>query len=77
MINPNEPAFPMLETDNPGHRFGMTVRCELAKAAMQGLLANPNTDTDNYDGLALCQDAVHMADYMIAALNAADTKGEK
>lgn len=74
MINPNNPAFPVVDY---GHSEaagdGMTIRCELAKAAMQGLLANPN----EYSVESTINSAVEYADALIAALNAADTKGEK
>lgn len=72
MINPNEPAFPFQEIP-AGHKQpnpGMTIRCELAKAAMQGLLANPN----EYSVESTINSAVEYADALIAALNAADTK---
>ncbi len=58
-IDPNCQAFP-----GPGAGdYGLTIRAEFAKAAMQGLLAG------GYQPFAVAAIAVQQADALIAALN--------
>ncbi len=59
-IDPNCQAFP-----GPGAGdYGLTIRAEFAKAAMQGLLANPLVSSGG-----VAEYAVQQADALIAALN--------
>ena len=71
----NEPAFPAEEVHGDGvqqvkRHLGLTVREEFIKAAMEGLLAAPNT------GLTYAQvaeNAIRQADTVIEAMQAPAT----
>jgi len=65
-INDGGPAFPHLETTSRGEPYhdhlGMTLRDYFAAAALQGSIANPNSN-GNWEDFAL--DAYRYADAML------------
>ena len=62
-------AFPRVVTDNFAEvATGMTLRIYIASAAMQSLLANPNTEPAAAESIA--QAAYIIADAMLAASGA-------
>lgn len=74
-IDPNDPAYPTPnnEFNDDGHPCpvtygGMSIRAEFAKAAMIGLLSNPEFGLDN-NARVIADEAVAQADALIAALN--------
>lgn len=85
MTHPNEPAMPTFEYD-PSIKaqtqisIGLTKREELAKAAMQGIAANPELvkllrvlpESQRHQYIA--ETALKTADALIAALNANPSK---
>lgn len=75
-IDPNAPAYPsgFAETDReyerPAHEPGLTILAEMAKAAMQGILSNPNWEpTVIADEHQVAHSALRYADALITALN--------
>lgn len=72
MTNPNDPAFPAEpKTQNyMGITYrGMTKREEFAKAAMQGLCANPDEHIGNASPELRAKWACNEADALIAELS--------
>lgn len=67
MIDPNEPAFPIIQL-SPAH--GMSIRTYLAAQAMQGLLACSQEPNGGFrTGADLSKQCVNHADWLIDALN--------
>lgn len=82
MTNPNDPASPIFRTSDYSQDItctspGLTKREEFAKAAMQGLCANPYLSKQGVDmqvsgdeyRTRLATEAILQADALIAALN--------
>jgi hypothetical protein len=73
MINGDHPAFPCGYDDTYGsHMTGMSIRVEIAKAMMQGLLANPGgpIQANGMSGWAFCNCKIE--DVAALAVGAAD-----
>lgn len=76
-INPNDPAFPVVEqgTAFESVSTGLTIRAELAARAMQGICSSLNEKyasggrIDRIDAMSFAQDAIRCADALIAELN--------
>ena len=60
------PAFPCTMPENCDSFKGMSLRCYIATAALQGLIACPGIESDGYTGMA--EWAVEYADALIAEL---------
>lgn len=78
MITGNEPINPMHpdSSGNDSDRIGLTIRQEFARSAMQGILSNHDYTTtlsSKFSGeefnRAVANDAIHLADTLIAELN--------
>lgn len=66
-LDPNEPAYPMREPTSSDN-YGLSVRAEFAKAALQGLLANPLVLEVQCDH-EITERATKLADLLLIALN--------
>lgn len=67
----SEPAYPC---DGPNCvAYGLTIRQEFAKAAMQGLLANPQEEAWHSTAERIARIAIEHADALLAALAKQDT----
>ena len=67
-MNPTDPAFPVPPM-TPKHQGGMDLRTYMATHILQGFMsATDPTDCPKFDDLA--DDAVRLADALIARLNA-------
>ncbi len=78
-IDPNAPAYPFVAPTRRASSPGLTIRAEMAKAAMQGILANPKS-LEYYHALGgpvgrgIGRDAVLCAMELITALNESEDK---
>ncbi len=64
--NPNDSAWPLPNDSRSLNKKGLTKREYIATAAMQGLLAGL---AHGYNEIEIAEDAVSMADRLIAKLN--------
>lgn len=76
-IDPNEPAYPVAESEYMHYQTGLSIRTELAARAMQGLLAACSDAESDFPTAISCAGlSLEYADALIEALNKGENNGK-